>query len=131
MHIKKLIKWFDFFEDDIRSGLSRKPFLYSVVGGVGVVLFWRGVWHAADELENMGGFLSMLFSPIGSILIGVLILISTGLFVSIFIGDSIIMSGIKREKKVIEKTDDEIVGESKVLRDIERKVDHIEHDLHP
>lgn len=129
MTIKKIYKWFDFLEDGIRSILSRMPFLYSVVGGVGVVLFWRGVWHTADALEQMGGDYRIMFSPLGSIVTGFLILISTGLLVSIFIGDSIIMSGIKGEKKVIEKTDDEIVDESKLLKNIEKAVNHIEQDL--
>ncbi len=129
MTIKKIYKWFDFLEDGIRSRLSRMPFLYSVVGGVGVVLFWRGVWHTADALEQMGGDYRIMFSPLGSIVTGFLILISTGLLVSIFIGDSIIMSGIKGEKKVIEKTDDEIVDESKLLKNIEKAVNHIEQDL--
>ena len=121
---------FDKLEDHTRSQLSRRPFTYSIIGGVGVVLFWRGVWHIADVLEQMGGAYGLIFSPLGSTVTGFLILISTGLLVSIFIGDSIIMSGIKGEKKVIEKTDEEIEGESKILKDIERKIGHIEHELH-
>lgn len=102
---------FDKMEDHIRARLSRHPFVYTFIGGSGVVLFWRGVWHTADVLEHtsrLGGF---IFSPLGSIVLSVILLLSTGLFVSVFIGDSIIMSGIKNDKKIIEKTIHDVEAE--------------------
>lgn len=102
---------FDKMEDRIRARLSRHPFIYTFIGGSGVVLFWRGIWHTADVFEHtsrLGGF---LFSPLGSIVLAVIILLSTGLFVSVFIGDSIIMSGIKHDKKIIEKTIEDVDAE--------------------
>ena len=47
----------------------------------------------------------------------------SGLFVSVFIGDSILISGLRHEKKVTEKTEDEVAGEKK---DIEIISEHIE-----
>lgn len=102
---------FDKMEDHIRARLARHPFIYTFIGGAGVVLFWRGVWHMADVFEQHTGLGSVLFSPFGSTVIGVTILLSTGLFVSVFIGDSIIMSGIKHDKKIIEKTIEDVDSE--------------------
>ena len=102
---------FDKMEDHIRARLARHPFIYTFIGGAGVVLFWRGVWHMADVFEKTSQFGSFLFSPLGSTVLGVVILLSTGLFVSVFIGDSIIMSGIKHDKKIIEKTIEDVDSE--------------------
>lgn len=102
---------FDKMEDHIRARLARHPFIYTFIGGAGVVLFWRGVWHMADVFEKNTMLGAFLFSPLGSTMFGVIILLSTGLFVSVFIGDSIIMSGIKHDKKIIEKTIEDVDSE--------------------
>lgn len=125
---------FDKMEDHIRARLARHPFIYTFIGGAGVVLFWRGIWHIADVFEKtsrLGGF---LFSPLGSTVIGVIVLLSTGLFVSVFIGDSIIMSGIKHDKKIIEKTIEDVDSEKsdieKVLLaivDMKKELEILEH----
>jgi hypothetical protein len=106
--INGIFYFFDKLEDYLRGSLSRHPFVYTFIGGIGVVLFWRGVWHTADVLETTGGWNSIIFSSFGSIITGLIILLATGLFVSMFIGDSIIMSGIKKDKKVIDKTSGEV-----------------------
>lgn len=125
---------FDKMEDHIRARLSRHPFVYTFIGGSGVVLFWRGIWHTADIIEKnsiLGGY---IFSPLGSIVLAVTILLSTGLFLSVFIGDSIIMSGIKHDKKIIEKTlaDEEVekADIEKVLVaivDMKKELEHLEN----
>lgn len=102
---------FDKMEDHIRARLARHPFIYTFIGGAGVVLFWRGVWHMADVFQATSQLGAYLFSPLGSVVLGVVILLSTGLFVSVFIGDSIIMSGIKHDKKIIEKTIEDVDSE--------------------
>ena len=99
-----LFVFFDKLEDNIRGVLVKHLFIYTFIGGTGVVLFWRGIWHMADVLETVNGFPLVIFSPLGSTLLGIFILLSTGLFVSVFIGESVILSGIKREKRVIDKT---------------------------
>lgn len=125
---------FDKAEDHIRARLSRHPFVYTFIGGSGVVLFWRGVWHFADFLEQGSPLGSIIFSPLGCIVLAVIILLSTGLFVSVFIGDSIIMSGIKHDKKIIEKTlaDEEVEKADiekvlTVLVDMKRELEVLEH----
>jgi len=116
--IKKTIKFFDKLEDRVRGKLSRQPIVYTLIGGVAIVLFWRGVWLTADMFPFMTG-------PI-SILISVLTLLVTGLFVSFFISDRIILSGLKREKKLVEKTEEEVHQEKNILLDIESKVDTLQ-----
>ncbi len=117
--IDAIYHFFDKVEDNVRGALSRHAFIYTFIGGTGLVLFWRGVWHTADVLQMLGGWWAIIFSPLGSALVGMFILLITGLFVSIFIGDSIIISGIKKDKKVIEKTEDEVMEEK---TDIEKVI---------
>ncbi len=69
----------------------------------------------ADEIP----FLS---DPYISLVVSAVILLSTGLFVSFFIGDSILLSGIKGEKKIVEKTEEEIKKEGAVLVDIKNEM---------
>jgi uncharacterized membrane protein (DUF106 family) len=76
--------------------------------------------------------LPWLTGPI-SLALSVLVLLITGLFVSFFIGENIIISGIKKEKKMIEKTEEEIKAdietEKKEFKEIEAKLGKIEKDL--
>ena len=119
--MKSVIKFFDKLEDKTRAHLSKYPLIYSLVGGVGVVLFWRGVWHTADQFPFLTG-------PV-SILISLSILLLTGLFVSFFIGDNIILSGIKKEKKFIEKADAAVKEEKESLAEIKDELHKIEDTL--
>lgn len=124
--------FFDRLEDRVRAVLSTHKFIYTFIGGVGVVLFWRGVWHTADVLESTTRTGSVLFSPYWSIALSLVILLITGLFVSVFIGESIIISGIKKEKKEADKTIDEIEDEKTdlekvltLLKDIRKEVEEL------
>lgn len=54
--------------------------------------------------------------------LSVSVLLATGLFTAFFIGDSILISGIKGEKKLIEKTEVEIKKESSALFDIKNEL---------
>lgn len=120
---KSVEMFFDKLEDVIRGRLSKHPFIYGFVGGSGVIIFWRGVWHSADWLQANTLVGAVLFSNVGSMLTGIVILLMSGLFVSILIGDSILISGLKHEKKITEKTEDEVLHEKK---DIEVINDHIQ-----
>lgn len=126
----KFIHFFDKLEDHIRGALSRSPILYGIVGGVAVVIFWRGIWHLADLLEGSGGILATIFSaPVSTVLSGA-VLLATGLFVSFFIGDRIILSGLKHEKKIEEKTEAEVREEGVILLDLYEKLERIEREMH-
>lgn len=126
----KLIHFFDKLEDRIRGTLSRTPIVYGVIGGVAVVMFWRGVWHLADLFEKSGGIWATLFGAPVSVVASALVLLLTGLFVSFFIGDRIILSGLTHEKKVEEKTEAEVRAEGALLLDIHKKLERLERELH-
>lgn len=130
--MKKIIRFFDKLEDKVRRRFSHYPILYAIVGGIGTVLFWRGVWHFADYLStvyivNNGRMISTvnLPSPIDGLIsffVGLILLLMTGLFVSAFIGNHIIISGLKGEKKIAEKTEIEIKTERSSIEKIEEEI---------
>ena len=132
--------FFDSIEDQSRVWFSHRPILYAFVGGIGIVLFWRGVWHTADMLmdyafpiitdstiSHVGGW-PWWDGPL-SMLAGSLILLFTGVFVSEFIHDEIVLSGLRREKKLVEKTEKEVEDELRDLNRIEKKLDSIYEHL--
>lgn len=112
----------DEIEDVTRGKLSHHPIFYAFLGGVGVIIFWRGIWHTADYIMELffavgDGVTSTSISRLPwwdgplSVLVGALLLLITGLFVTSFIGNEIIISGLKREKKIVEKIEEEIKDE--------------------
>jgi len=121
MNMKTMLSFFDKLEDNIRAALSRRPIIYAFVGGAAIVLFWRGVWMVADTIPFLTG-------PV-SILVSVAILLAIGLFVSVFIGDNIIISGLKKEKRLDEKIAAEVKTELDMLNDIQRRLNNIEKEL--
>ncbi len=119
--MKEIFRFFDKLEDNIRAALSRHPIIYAFIGGTAIVLFWRGVWLVADTLPFLTG-------PV-SIFVSVAILLAMGLFVSFFIGDSIIISGLKKEKRLDEKVVSEVKTELDMLTDIQKRLNDIEKEL--
>lgn len=117
----KINRFFDRLEDKVRGRLSHYPIVYALVGGIGVVLFWRGIWHTVDEYLFWSG-------PV-SIIVGSIILLITGVFVSSFVGTRLIISGIKGEKKTVEKTADEIENEESEIKKVESKLNKIEKEI--
>lgn len=118
--IHKIMKLCNHYGTMFRHRLSHYPILYAFIGSIGVVLIWRGVWMIADDL-NMSGLVSTA--------LGVIISIASGLFVSFFVGDKIIISGIKREKRVDEKTEAEIKKEEVTLGEIKKDLKGIKAEL--
>lgn len=119
--IKKILRYFDKLEDKTRAFLSHYVVLYALVGGMAIVLFWRGVWMTADLFPFLTGPVSVIVSTI--------ILLLTGLFVSFFVGDRIILSGVKGEKKLAEKTEEEIKAEIEKTAKVLAKLEKIEKDI--
>ncbi len=142
MMIKKVVRFFDRLEDRVRGKLSHYPIVYAFIGGIGVVLFWRGVWHTADiashYLINSPSILTshdMIDGPL-SFIVGTIILLMTGIFVSAFVGNKLIISGLVGEKKLTEKQEDEIETEEDQIKNLqttlhrlEQKLDHIDNDI--
>src|SRR3989338_1099755 len=73
-----------------------------------------GDWLVADDFEFMTGYVSILISTV--------ILLLTGLFVSFFIGDELIIAGLKEEKKISEKTEEEINNEEMTLQELKKEI---------
>ena len=121
--VKKIVSFFDKLEDEVRIRLSHNPILYALVGAVGIILLWKGVWEMAELIPALHGF--------GSVVAGVVILLFSGLLVSFFIGDSIIISGFKKEKKLVERSELDILrAEQTHTEEILEKLDHLEDDIH-
>lgn len=120
--MRKIIRFFDKLEDYVRIRLSHYPILYSLIGAIGIILVWKGVWEMAEAVPNLFGFPSFA--------LGVVILLATGLLVSFFIGDNIIISGFKREKKLVERTEKEMLEATQTQTDIlTAEIRHIHNDL--
>ncbi len=126
--MNELLKFFNKLEDKVRGKLSHYPKIYASIGAVGVILFWRGLWHLADD-SNMSSIISLV--------IGAIILLVTGVFVSSFIGSRLIITGLVGEKKLTEKTEEEIETEETQLKNlqntlkrVEEKLEDIDKDVH-
>lgn len=119
--IEDIVKFFDKLEDKVRARLSRWPIAYALVGAIGIILMWKGIWEAA------GGFPFLFGLP--SAILGTIILLMTGLLVSFFIGDTIILSGLNREKKLAEKTEIEVQSEELSIKHIVVRLQAIEKKL--
>jgi len=127
--INAVILFFDKLEDRIRAHLSRKPIFYTFIGGVAIVLFWRGVWHTADILQAKGGWLGWLFYEPRNLVITVIILLATGLFVSYFIGDTILISGLKQEKKINDRTEREVKAEEEKITELTQTISEMKQEV--
>jgi hypothetical protein len=124
--------FFDRLEDKTRGYLSHLPIAYGFAGGIGIVLFWRGVWHTADYFmmvlrANRGASTIDLTNEMWwdgplSFAVGSVILLITGLFVSSFIGNEIMMSGLRGEKKLSEKTENEVRTEVGAIGEIRDEI---------
>jgi hypothetical protein len=137
--MKFLYNFFDKLEDKIRGKLSHYPIFYAFIGGVGVVTFWRGVWHTTDFISEVIfsyqqnstidiGSLPWWDGPL-SILVGSILLLSTGLFVFDFIGTQSIITGLKGEKRLEEKTEEEVRMETNIIGEIKEEVEEISSRL--
>ena len=100
--LKKIFRFFDKLEDNVRGTLSKYPIIYACIGGLSIVLFWRGVWHTADILMQKGGIFGVIFYEPITVLWTSIIMLMSGLFVSFFIGERIVISCLKHDKKVFE-----------------------------
>ncbi len=138
---KHILDFFDKLEDKTRAKLSHFPIFYALIGGIGVVLFWRGVWHTTDFLTmwllDKAEFtlFNIVDGPL-SFIVGTIVLLMTGVYVSAFIGNRLIITGLSGEKKLTEKTKEEIETEEdkinrmqKTLNRMEQKIEEIDSEI--
>ena len=64
-----------------------------------------------------------------SLFIGSVLLLSTGLFVFDFIGSQAIISGLRGEKRLEEKTEEEVKEETGAIKEIQKEVKEISRHL--
>ena len=137
-----ITRFFDKLEDKVRFKLSNYPIIFAFIGGFAIVQFWRGVWHLTDLIsEKLNYDPYGLESSLFSIILASVILLMTGLYVSLFLtNDNIIVSGKKGEsKKLFEKTEEEIRTEKMIMREelreelkianLEQKVDSLVKEI--
>ena len=127
-----IVNFFDRLEDRVRARLSHRSIFYALIGGTMVIIFWRGVWHTADILMNgdvwmqgVYGFWGVVFYEPITLIWTSAVLLMTGLFVSSFIGERIVISGLKKEKKVTDRTEEEVQDEERKIKKLEYKLDLI------
>lgn len=118
---KRTIHFFDILEDKVRVRLSRHPIIYAFIGGISIVLFWRGVWMTADMYPFMTGPHTLIGST--------LVLLITGLFVSFFVGDIILISGLRGEKKIVERADMEIKTDRDLIKEVRNEVRELHREV--
>ena len=134
-------------EDRIKAYLSHRPRLYALIVGIGIVIFWRGVWHSADFLHTyyasfesnttIDALLNTWWDGPLSFVVGTVLLHFTGAFTSSFIGNELILSGLRGEKRVTEKTETEVETEEKFVLEIKEelnkmaeKIGELEAEVH-
>lgn len=115
-------------ERKIRSRLSHYPKLYALIVGTGIILFWRGVWHTADSLHTyiqhyqLASSIDFSMTPWWdgplSMVVGIVILSCTGAFVSSFIGNELILSGLRGERRLTEQAEEDLQNEVHAIADI-------------
>lgn len=124
-----IVKYFDKLEDRIRGRLSKFPIFYALIGGTSIVLFWRGVWKTADDIAMIiPPHLVWIDGPI-TVIVSIVMLLATGLLVASFISDTIIVSGLKKQRKIVEKTELEVKEEESEIEKVRRSVEHIEQEI--
>lgn len=119
--------------------LSHHSYLYAAIAGIGIVLFWRGVWHSVDTIHlyithySSTGSVSLIDHPWWdgplSFVVGCLILYTTRAFVSSFIGNELILSGLRAEKRMTKETEDDVKTEVSTITDIKHTLLAISHKL--
>lgn len=131
----------------ITQFLSHRPGLYAFMVGWGIVLFWRGVWHTVDHFHTylsyyegnstIGYSMAPWWDGPLSLFGGCLLLYFTGAFVSSFIGNELILSGLRGEKGIAKKTASELENEildiseiKRALGDIDKKLVELETKVH-
>jgi hypothetical protein len=117
---KKLLRT----EEGARKFFEKVPFIHAFLAGVGVIIFWRGVWELFDQIG---------ITPVQSIIMGVVLLGGIGVFIQTFLGNTIIIKDVakkeKSETKLIKEVESEVSGEEITLKQLAEKIDRLTKKL--
>jgi hypothetical protein len=109
--LKRMVKGFETKHKAFQSRLrTTHKTLYAFLGGVGVVMFWHGLWEGLNIVYLSGGTFSFIGNPAFSMTVGIVILAFTGLFVLELVG---------REAQELEDAID----------DVQDDIDNVQEDL--
>ena len=125
----RIFKLFGRTEYYVRDHLSHHPLWYSFFGGIAVVLFWRGVWETADILSTRNDFLHWFFYGPNQVVFSTLLLLLMGLMVSVFVGEKIIISGLRHEKKVEDMTEEIVEEEVVTLKHLRDEIRSLKAEI--
>ena len=107
-------------EEKARKYFEQFPFLQAILAGIGVIVFWRGIWEGLDQTG---------VSPFASIILGIIILGAVGVFVQTFSAHSILFQEVYtedlEERKIMKELAKEENTESISLAEISIKLDQI------
>ena len=119
--------------------LSHHSYLYALIVGIGIVLFWRGVWHTVDLFHvyiNARHTYSMIDLAVHpwwdgplSLFVGCFVLYCTKAFISSFIGNELILSGLRSEERLTKKAEHEIKTEEATIVEIKDEITMIAQKL--
>lgn len=106
--------------------------LYAFIGGVGVVLFWHGIWEGLNRIYESSNILSWIGHPAVSVTVGIVLLTITGLFVFELVGREALalqdnLQNIQKiEKTVIQDVQNVKEEVEEVKEDVQDMVEEVE-----
>ena len=116
--MKSITKMLLDMEESARLYFEKTPFIQAFLAGIGVIIFWRGIWEWLDMTR---------VSPFTSVVAGAAILLCVGVFVQTFIGNTIIIRNVKQEemseKKAIKEVEENVDTEEITLESLSAKID--------
>lgn len=118
--MKEITKQLLDIENRARNYFEQFPFVQAFIAGVGVIIFWRGIWEWLDINQ---------VSPFASVILGTLILGGVGVFVQTFIGNTIIIREVKQEEKLEKKVESHISTDAVTLEQLSQKIDNLAKKL--
>ncbi len=72
----KFIDYFEYKRIELSIRFRAHYLIYTIVGGIGMIIFWRGVWDLTYQIP-------IIAYPLGSVVVGLLIMVFTGFIASV------------------------------------------------
>lgn len=108
-------------EKKLRRKLRMHHFLFAFLGGVGIVLFWYGIWETAGSILE-------IYPPL-SVLIGMTILSIMGIFIMEIVGKEALSEEIEEVERGEKKISKEIVRMGRDEKAIFAELEKVEHEI--